>query len=162
MLTDDMIEKLTARVMEVRERELAEDPAEGLRRPLDSVRKRQRNLLDAIEEGGGRGLVSRLNALEEEEEALVLEIERAEIKKPRLTAEVVGAWLRSFRNGDTTDADFRARLIDTFVARVEVRNDVALIFYNIREKGPHSKVRVRSEWWSRTAADFGGVGAHCG
>ena len=149
MLTDDMIEKLTARVMEVQEREQAEDPAEGLRRRLDSVRKRQRNLLDAIEEGGGRGLVSRLNALEEEEEALVLEIERAEIKKPRLTAEVVGAWLRSFRNGDTTDADFRARLIDTFVARVEVRNDVALIFYNIREKGPHSKVRVRSEWWSR-------------
>ena len=79
----------------------------------------------------------------------MLEIERAEIKRPRLTAEVVGAWLRSFRNGDTTDADFRARLIDTFVARVEVRNDVALIFYNIREKGPHSKVRVRSEWWSR-------------
>ena len=148
MLTDDMIEKLTARVMEVQERELAEDPAEGLRRRLDSVRKRQRNLLDAIEEGGGRGLVSRLNALEEEEEALVLEIERAEIKRPRLTAEVVGAWLRSFRNGDTTDADFRARLIDTFVARVEVRNDVALIFYNIREKGPHSKVRVRSEWWT--------------
>ena len=56
MLTDDMIEKLTARVMEVQEQELAEDPAEGLRRRLDSVRKRQRNLLDAIEEGGGVGL----------------------------------------------------------------------------------------------------------
>ena len=53
MLTDDMIEKLTARVMAVQEQELAEDPAEGLRRRLDSVRKRQRNLLDAIEEGGG-------------------------------------------------------------------------------------------------------------
>ena len=78
----------------------------------------------------------------------MIEIERAEIKRPRLTREVVEAWLRSFRDGDVTDDDFRARLIDTFVARIEVRNDVALIFYNIREKGPHSKVRVRSEWWS--------------
>lgn len=125
-------------------------------------KKRQRNLLDAIEEGGARGLVSRLAALEEEEEQLVLEIQRAEIKRPRLTHEVVEAWLRSFRVGDVTDDDFRARLVDTFIARVELRNDEALIFYNIREKGPHSRVRVRPEWWSRTAADSGGVGAHCG
>ena len=148
MLTDDMIDRLTVRVMEVQAQETADDPVVALRRRLDSNKKRQRNLLDAIEEGGARGLVARLTALEEEEEQLVVEIQRAEIKKPRLTEEVVRAWLRSFRDGDVTDDDFRARLIDTFIARVEVRNDEALIFYNIREKGPHSKVRVRSEWWS--------------
>ena len=76
-----------------------------------------------------------------------MEIERAEMKKPRLTSEAVGAWLRSFRNGDTKDAAFRQRLVDTFIARIEVRNGQAMIFYNIQEKGPHSKVRVRSEWW---------------
>ena len=79
----------------------------------------------------------------------MLEIQRAEIKRPRLTHEVVEAWLRSFRVGDVTDDDFRARLVDTFIARVELRNDEALIFYNIREKGPHSRVRVRPEWWRR-------------
>lgn len=147
MLTDDMIEKLTVRILEVQEQENADDPVVGLRRRLDSNKKRQRNLLDAIEEGGARGLVSRLAALEEEEEQLVLEIQRAEIKRPRLTHEVVEAWLRSFRVGDVTDDDFRARLVDTFIARVELRNDEALIFYNIREKGPHSRVRVRPEWW---------------
>lgn len=78
----------------------------------------------------------------------MLEIQRAEIKRPRLTHEVVEAWPRSFRAGDVTDEDFRARLVDTVIARVELRNDEALIFYNIREKGPHSRVRVRSEWWS--------------
>lgn len=148
MLTDEMIEKLTVRILEVQEQENADDPVVGLRRRLDSNKKRQRNLLDAIEEGGARGLVSRLAALEEEEERLVLEIQRAEIKRPRLTHEVVEAWLRSFRAGDVTDDDFRARLVDTFIARVELRNDEALIFYNIREKGPHSRVRVRPEWWS--------------
>lgn len=65
-----------------------------------------------------------------------------------IEGEVVEAWLRSFRVGDVTDDDFRARLVDTFIARVELRNDEALIFYNIREKGPHSRVRVRPEWWS--------------
>ena len=158
MLTDDMIDKLAVRVLEVQEQELADDPVAALRRRLDSVRKRQRNLLDAIEEGGARGLVSRLSALEDEEEALAIEIERAEIKRPRLTREVVEAWLRSFRDGDVTDDDFRARLIDTFVARIEVRNDVALIFYNIREKGPHSKVRVRSEWWTFQDSNPGPAG----
>lgn len=148
MLTDEMIEKLTVRILEVQEQENADDPVVGLRRRLDSNKKRQRNLLDAIEEGGARGLVSRLAALEEEEEQLVLEIQRAEIKRPRLTHEVVEAWLRSFRVGDVTDDDFRARLVDTFIARVELRNDEALIFYNIREKGPHSRVRVRPEWWN--------------
>ena len=148
MLTDEMIEKLTVRILEVQEQENADDPVVGLRRRLDSNKKRQRNLLDAIEEGGARGLVSRLAALEEEEEQLVLEIQRAEIKRPRLTHEVVEAWLRSFRVGDVTDDDFRARLVDTFIARVELRNDEALIFYNIREKGPHSRVRVRPEWWA--------------
>ena len=75
----------------------------------------------------------------------MLEIQRAEIKRPRLTHEVVEAWLRSFRVGDVTDDDFHARLVDTFITRVELRNDEALMFYNIREKGPHSRVRVRPE-----------------
>ena len=150
MLTEDMIEKLTVRILEIQEQEDALDPAAAYRKQLDSNRKRQRNILDAIEEGtGARGLAGRLAELEAEEEELLVEIERAEMKKPRLTSEAVGAWLRSFRNGDTKDAAFRQRLVDTFIARIEVRNGQAMIFYNIQEKGPHSKVRVRPEWWRR-------------
>lgn len=148
MLTEDMIEKLTVRILKIQEQEDALDPAAAYRKQLDSNRKRQRNILDAIEEGtGARGLAGRLAELEAEEEELLVEIERAEMKKPRLTSEAVGAWLRSFKNGDTKDAAFRQRLVDTFIARIEVRNGQAMIFYNIQEKGPHSKVRVRSEWW---------------
>lgn len=149
MLTDDMIGKLTTRILEIQEQDDAADPAVAYRKQLDSNRKKQRNILDAIEEGtGAKGLAGRLAQLEAEEEELVLEIERAEIKRPRLTEEVVGAWLRSFRDGDVDDAAFRQRLVDTFIARIEVRNGQAMIFYNIKENGPHSKVRVRSEWWS--------------
>lgn len=134
---------------QIQEQDDAADPAAAYRKQLDSNRKKQRNILDAIEEGtGAKGLAGRLAQLEAEEEELVLEIERTEIKKPRLTEDVVGAWLRSFRDGDVDDAAFRQRLVDTFIARIEVRNGQAMIFYNIKENEPHSKVRVRSEWWS--------------
>ena len=43
-------------------------------------------------------------------------------------------WLRSFKNGDKKDPEFRKRLIETFVARVDVYNDKAVIYYNITEK----------------------------
>lgn len=148
MLTDEMIGTLVDRIMEIQEKEQENDPVEILRKQLASNKKRQQHLLDAIEESGARGLASRLSALEQEAEELTLEIQKADIKRPRLTREVVEAWLRSFRAGDVLDDDFRRRLVDTFIARVDVRNDEALIFYNIREKGPHAKVRVQPEYWS--------------
>lgn len=148
MLTDEMIQKLVGRIMEIHKNNLANDNVSALRSQLDSVKRRQKNLLDAIEEGGACGnMVSRLNELEAEEETLEIEISRAEIKKPRLTAKVVEAWLSSFRFGDATDEKFRTRLVDTFIARIEIKNDTIFIFYNIHEKGPHSSVRVRPEWW---------------
>lgn len=49
------------------------------------------------------------------------------------------------RKGEMDDASFRQCLVDTFIARPKVRNSEALIFYNIRKNGPHSKVRVRFE-----------------
>lgn len=148
MLTDGMIGKLTTRILEIQEQEDGTDPVTAYQKQLDSNRKRQRNIISAIEETGAKGLAGRLAELEAEEEDLIAEIERAKIKKPRLTAEVIEAWLKSFRNGDKDDAAFRQRLVDTFIARIEVKNGEALIFYNIKENGPHSSVRIRPEWWS--------------
>ena len=133
MLTDEMISRITTRILEIQDQEDAQDPAAALRKALDSNRKRQKNIIAAIEEGAGKGLASRLLELEDEEEQLVIEIAHAEIKKPRLTREVIEAWLRSFRSGDVEDAAFRQRLVDTFIAWVEVKNGEALIFYNIKE-----------------------------
>ena len=54
-----------------------------------------------------------------------LEIAALELKKPRLTEKTIKAWLNSFRIGDVEDPDFQTRLLDTFVARVEVKNGEA-------------------------------------
>lgn len=149
MLTDETIEELTVRILKIQDEDEARDPAAVLRQQLATNRKRQRNILDAIEEGtGSRGLAARLAELEAEETDLEAEIARAEIKRPRLTRELIQAWLCSFRDGDVNDQAFRRRLVETFVARVELKNGEALIYYNIQESGPSRGVRVRSAWWS--------------
>lgn len=148
VLTDAMIETLTRRILEVQEADLQNDPTALLRENLAQVRKKIDALFQLVEEGDApRGTGARIRALEDEEDDLQAAIARAEIKKPRLTAEVIRAWLQSFRAGDVTDATFRHRLVDTFVNRVELRNGEALISYNIRERGPHSGVRIPDRWW---------------
>lgn len=157
MLTDETIAALVDEILRIQDQEAEADPAAALRKQLDSNRKRQRNLLDAIEEGtGAKGLAARLADLEAEEHDLVVEIEKAELQQPRISHEDITAWLCSFRGGDIEDPEFAARLIDTFVAKVEVKNGMAAIYYNIR-KGGHkkttdrSRVRIRSvEWGSRS------------
>lgn len=134
MLDDETIGALADEILRVQELDLADDPAVALRSQLDSNRKRQRNIIAAIEEAGSRGLAARLAALEEEERELIGAIKKAEIKRPRLSREEIEGWLRSFRNGDKDDEDFRRRLLETFVARVELDNDYAVIFYNVSDK----------------------------
>ena len=134
MLDDSTIVALADEILRVQEIDLADDPAVALKSKLDSCRKRQRNIIAAIEEAGTRGLAQRLAALEEEERELEIEIQKAEIKRPRLSRREIEGWLRSFKNGDKDDEDFRKRLLETFVARVELDNDVAVIFYNVSDK----------------------------
>ena len=150
MLTEETIEELTDRILKIQDEDEARDPAGVLRQQLDANRKRQRNVLAAIEEGtGARGLAARLADLEAEEADLEAELAHAEIKRPRLTRGLIQAWLYSFRDGDVTDPAFRRRLVETFVARIELKNGEAMIFYNIQEKGPSRGVRVRSVEWTR-------------
>ena len=134
MLTDDVIEHLTKEILRIQDEELQDDPIISLRRRLDSCRKKQRNLIAAIEETRTRGLAARLATLEDEEQELLLELEKAKIKSPRLSQEDVEGWLRSFCSGDVNDIDFCKRLLETFVAKIDLTNEVAVIYYNISDK----------------------------
>lgn len=149
MLTDEVIDKLTDKILEIQEADA--DPAEPYRKRLDGNRKKQRNLVTAIEDGlATKVTMERLKELELEEGELEAEIARLEIKRPRLTADVIKAWLSSFKDGDVEDATFCQRLIDTFVARVEVRNDEARIFYNMQGSDTITKVDL-PEWYPNTS-----------
>lgn len=49
------------------------------------------------------------------------------------TPEAVFGMLLRNGKGDMNDAAFRQRLVDTFIAKIEVRNGEALIFHNIKK-----------------------------
>ena len=142
VLTDEMIAKLTARIMALQEAERAGDPAEGLRSQLKAAKKKQHNLIEAIEAGAGTSLVARLNEVDAQIEALTVEIERAELERPVIPEPMVRGWLESFRGGDVTDPLFRRRLVDTFVADVIVSPDRVTIAYNTTQKEPSACSRT--------------------
>lgn len=164
MLTDDTIQFLTDEILWIQEEEMKEDPAAALKSRIDSCKKKQRNIIAAIEETGARGLAARLAALEEEEQELVLEMERAKIKNPRLSREDIDGWLRSFTRGDKTDEAFCKRLLDTFIARIDLTDDYAVIYYNISDKKKQKRVvslgsnttRLlgHSKWYSNPGRPF--------
>lgn len=134
MLTEETIGMLTDEILKIQEEELKNDPAGRIQKQLDNCRRKIQNLITAIEETGTPGLATRLAALEDDEHELVLQLEKAKIQQPRLTREDIDAWLRSFCRGTSTDQAFRQRLLETFVARVELRNDILIIYYNISDK----------------------------
>ena len=139
MLTDEIIDRLVMKILEIQEKDDDQAAIAFLRSRIDGTKKKIENVLDAIENGMGSALVSRLSALEKERDELEAELAALEIKAPRLTSDAIRAWLCSFRNGDITDEGFCRRLIDTFVDRVEVREGEALIIYNATKEGAASR-----------------------
>lgn len=147
ILNDEMIDRLTVKILEVQEADEALDPAENYRKQLDGIRKKIKNTVTAIEDGAGRAMIVRLTELEKQEEELELEIAAMELKKPRLTEKTIKAWLNSFRIGDVEDPAFQERLLDTFVARVEVKNGEARVFFNVSGEGSVTITQVELPSW---------------
>ena len=148
MLTNETIAALTDEIMRIQSEE-ADDPAEVFRKQLVDVRRKKTNLVKALEEGTAAAVISRIAELEEEEKDLQARIMREELKRPVLKREVVEAWLLSFRGGDVNDEEFAAKILDTFVAKVDIYNDLAVIYYNITDKRTAAGVRLRHVSWSR-------------
>jgi DNA invertase Pin-like site-specific DNA recombinase len=147
VLTEEMIGKLTRRIMEIQEAERQQDPAAALRKELKDLKRKQANLLQAIEDGAGASVVTRLNEVDARLGELSLAIEQAELARPVIPEEIVRGWLQSFRAGDKNDPVFRRRLVRTFLAGVTVGPEKIVIEYNTKEKGPYS-VSVQSDEWS--------------
>lgn len=64
VLTDDLIDMLVDKIMEIQKKRQDEDPTIVLKKRLEDNRKRQESLATAIENGGARVLVQRLATLD--------------------------------------------------------------------------------------------------
>ena len=154
MLTDETIEALVDEALRIQD--LDEDPAAPMRAELTDVERRLSNLARVFETGNEDAIdliAGRATELRKRQRELEGAIARAELSHPKLSREVLLAWLNGFKGGDLTDPDFCRRLLDTFVARIEVRDGEAVVFYNMTDKksapSEPSAVRTRRVWWSK-------------
>lgn len=148
ILTDEMIGILADKVMRIQEAEAEaeQDPSAQLKKDLAAARKKQKNLIEAIEAGGGASLVERLNEVESRIDELTVQVEAAKLKRPIIPKEIIRGWMESFRSGDRDDPNVRRKMLDAFVAAVEVGEDAVTIAYNTTEKEPHTFCLRSSNW----------------
>ncbi len=125
VLTDETIDKIATRAMELIEKELQDTSVLiGLQGRLKETNKRIKNLMSAIEQGIITPTTKeRLEELEEECRDLEGQIAREELKKPLLTKERIVFWLDSFKRGEIEDLDYQRRIIDTLVNSVYVYDE---------------------------------------
>lgn len=125
VLTDENIERIAVRAMELIEKEYADTSIlTGLQDRLKDTTKRIANLMSAIEQGIITPTTKeRLETLETERRDLEEQITKEEAKKPLLTKERIMFWLDSFKRGDINDVEYQRRIIDTLVNSVYVYDD---------------------------------------
>ena len=103
----------------------------ALRSQLAETESAIGNILKAIEQGVFTpSTKQRLDELEARKEEILVNIQTAELQKPKLTREQMTAWFEQFRHGDPTNREFQKRLIDTFVNAVYVFDDKLVLTYN--------------------------------
>ena len=125
VLTDENIELIATRAMEIIEKESADTSyVDGLREQVKDIKKKIRNLLTAIEQGIITSTTKeRLEELETQKNEVEGQIAREEMKKPLLTKERIMYWLLSFKSGDVTNREYQRRVIDTLVNSVYVYDE---------------------------------------
>ena len=129
VMDEEKINRLIDAILVMQEQEDTTTPA--LRSQLAETESSIGNILKAIEQGiFTPSTKQRLDKLEARKEEILVNIQTAELQKPKLTREQMTAWFEQFRHGDPANRDFQKRLIDTFVNAVYVFDDKLVLTYN--------------------------------
>ena len=129
VMDEEKINRLIDAILVMQEQEDTTTPA--LRSQLAETESAIGNILKAIEQGiFTPSTKQRLDELEARKEEILVNIQTAELQKPKLTREQITAWFEQFRHGDPTNREFQKRLIDTFVNAVYVFDDKLVLTYN--------------------------------
>ena len=129
VMDEEKINRLIDAILVIQEQEDTTTPA--LRSQLAETESFIGNILKAIEQGiFTPSTKQRLDELEARKEEILVNIQTAELQKPKLTREQMTAWFEQFRHGDPANRDFQKRLIDTFVNAVYVFDDKLVLTYN--------------------------------
>ena len=153
VMDEEKINRLIDAILVMQEQEDTTTPA--LRSQLTETESSIGNILKAIEQGiFTPSTKQRLDELEARKEEILVNIQTAELQKPKLTREQMTAWFEQFRHGDPANREFQKRLIDTFVNAVYVFDDKLVLTYNYQ----HGRQIISlDEIESALSSDFDGA-----
>lgn len=122
VLTDDNIELIATKVIELLEADAADtSDVTYYESELKETRKQIKNIVDMIANGvANKSIADKLTELENYERDILTNLEFAKIKKPTLTKEQIIFWLESFRKGDMDDIEYKKRIVNTLIHSVYV------------------------------------------
>lgn len=153
VMDEEKINRLIDAILVMQEQEDTTTPA--LRSQLAETESFIGNILKAIEQGiFTPSTKQRLDELEARKEEILVNIQTAELQKPKLTREQMTAWFEQFRHSDPANRDFQKRLIDTFVNAVYVFDDKLVLTYNYQHE---TQTISLDEIASALSSDFDGA-----
>ena len=132
VLTDRAIDRIADAVVALQEKEDTTTPI--LQHQLNECEKGIENLLNAVQMGiFTASTKERLEALEQQREALKLSILQVQMARPKYNKAQVVNWISRFKYGNIRSKAYRKQIIETFVNSVYVYDDHFLFTYNFKD-----------------------------
>ena len=131
--TAGMIERIAQRLVAYNDELQSNPKLELYEQQLRETEKKISNMVKAVQQGFyNQTMQDTMLQLESEKADLLFRIDGEKLNIPiKLDYDKVVYYFSQFASGDPNDAQFRERLIDSFVNKVIVWNDKAIITYNI-------------------------------
>ena len=120
-LTDENIEKIADKVIELIESDKNKAIVGGIKAEKKNIERKIKNLVDIVSEGKGTDeLISRLRQLEEERDNLDLQLARAKFEEGYLTKEMIIFYFSQFKDGNDKTIGMRSHLIDALIRSIHI------------------------------------------
>ena len=141
VLTDARISEISERLEKLSHEDQASTSIRTIEARQKEINCELDDLTDKLISTSNQLIISRINTRADElaVELAALDADLSHLRLQvdhSLTAAQISAYLRTLRNGDPLDPDFRRRIIDSFIQRVYLFDDKILVYYNIKETAP--------------------------
>lgn len=134
VLSDEVINQIADSTITQQEKDISNSMVPSLKLQLNTISSSLKNVMSAIEQGIITSTTKqRLVELEQQRIDCIAAIEKERASITHFTKEQIVAWLRKFREGDSSDIEYRRTLVDSFIAAIYLFDNELRIVYNFHE-----------------------------
>ena len=127
VMSDAVVDMFASRFEDWQKQRALENGRAAAEAELHEVERKIGNVAKAIADSGSPALVSLLDDLERQRDAIAEQIKHIMLDEPVLDADDVRWFLLRFREGDIEDAHFRSKLVELFLQRAYLFDDGRLL-----------------------------------